>query len=42
MADLDATEESHRLLELFENSFGLDSLETSSIKHTMKFKYQDL
>jgi hypothetical protein len=42
MADLEVTEESHRLLELFENSFGLDNLETSSIKHTMKFKYQDL
>ena len=42
MADLEATEESHRLLELFENSFELDSLETSSIKHTMRFKYQDL
>ena len=42
MADLEVTEESYRLLELFENSFGLDNLETSSIKHTMKFKYQDL
>jgi len=42
MADLEVTEESFRLLELFENSFGLDNLETSSIKHTMKFKYQDL
>ena len=42
MADLEVTEESHRLLELFENSFELDNLETSSIKHTMKFKYQDL
>ena len=42
MADLEVTEESHRLLELFENSFELDNLETSSIKHTMKFKYQDI
>ena len=42
MADLEVTEESYRLLELFENSFGLGNLETSSIKHTMKFKYQDL
>ena len=42
MADLEVTEESYRLIELFENSFGLDNLETSSIKHTMKFKYQDL
>jgi len=42
MADLEVTEESHRVLELLENSFGLDTLETSSIKHTMKFKYQDL
>lgn len=42
MADLEVTEESYRLLELFENSFGLSNLETSSIKHTMKFKYQDL
>ena len=42
MADLEATEESRRLLELFENSFELDNLETSSIKHTMKFKYQDI
>ena len=42
MADLEVTEESYRLLELFENSFGLDNLEISSIKHTMKFKYQDL
>jgi len=42
MADLEVTEESYRLLELFKNSFGLDNLETSSIKHTMKFKYQDL
>jgi hypothetical protein len=41
MADLEVTEESHRVLELLENSFGLDTLETSSIKHTMKFKYQD-
>ena len=37
MADLEVTEESHRVLELLENSFGLDTLETSSIKHTMKF-----
>jgi hypothetical protein len=42
MADLEVTEESHRVLELLENSFGLDTLETSSIKHTMKFRYQDL
>ena len=42
MADLEVTEESHRVLELLENSFGLDTLETSYIKHTMKFKYQDL
>ena len=42
MADLEVTEESYRVHELFENSFGLDNLETSSIKHTMKFKYQDL
>ena len=42
MADLEVTEESHRLLELFENSFELDNLETSSIKHTMKFKFQDI
>lgn len=42
MADLEVTEESHRLLEIFENSLGLDNLETSSIKHSMKFKYQDL
>lgn len=42
MADLEVTEESHRVLELLENSLGLDTLETSSIKHTMKFKYQDL
>ena len=42
MADLEVTEESYRLIELFENSFGLDNLETSSIKHTIKFKYQDL
>ena len=42
MADLEVTEESNRLLELFENSFELDNLETSSIKHTIKFKYQDL
>ena len=42
MADLEVTEESYRLIELFENSFGLDNLETSSIKYTMKFKYQDI
>ena len=42
MADLEVTEESHRLLELFENSFELDNLEASSIKHTMQFKYQDI
>ena len=42
MADLEVTEENNRLLELLENSFELDNLETSSIKHTIKFKYQDL
>ena len=42
MADLEVSEESYRLLELFENSFELDALETTSIKHSIKFKYQDL
>ena len=42
MADLEVTEENNRLLELLENSFELDNLETSSIKHSIKFKYQDL
>ena len=42
MADLEVSAESYRLLELFENSFELDALETTSIKHSIKFKYQDL
>ena len=42
MADLEVSEESYRLLELLENSFELDALETTSIKHTIKFKYQDI
>jgi len=42
MADLEVSEESYRLLELFENSFELDALETTSIKHSIKFKYQDI
>ena len=42
MADLEVSEESYRLLELIESSFELDALETTSIKHTIKFKYQDI
>ena len=30
------------LVALFENSFELDALETTSIKHSIKFKYHDL
>ena len=42
MADLNVVEESIRFLELLGETLQLNNLEISSIKHTMKFKYQDI